>query len=185
MNVYACSITQSCPALCDPMDCSSPGYSVLVIFSGKNTGMSCHFLLQGIFPTQGSNPHLLPWQVGSLSEPPDHLHCDVKVAQSCLILCDPMDFSPPCSFVHGISQARILECIAISSSRGSSRLRDHTRASCKSPALQAYSLPRSHQGNHNTIYLFTIFIVCLPLDNSSSINTGLSVSFVNRLNPNN
>ena len=28
--------------------------------------MGCHFLLQGIFPTQGSNPHLLHWQVGSL-----------------------------------------------------------------------------------------------------------------------
>ena len=35
-------------------------------FSGKNTGVGCHFLLQGIFPTQGSNPlllHLLHWQV--------------------------------------------------------------------------------------------------------------------------
>ena len=31
-------------------------------FSGKNTGGGCLFLLQGIFPTQGSNPHLLHWQ---------------------------------------------------------------------------------------------------------------------------
>ena len=45
---------------------------------GKNTGVGCHFLLQGIFPTQGSNPGLLcllQWQVGSLApvapgEPP-------------------------------------------------------------------------------------------------------------------
>ena len=38
-------------------------------FPGKNTVVSCHFLLQGIFLTQGLNPHLLPlllWQVGSL-----------------------------------------------------------------------------------------------------------------------
>ena len=35
-------------------------------FSGKNTGVGCHFLLQGIFPTQGLNPHLLYWQVDSL-----------------------------------------------------------------------------------------------------------------------
>ena len=35
-------------------------------FSGKNTGGGCHFLLQGIFPTQGLNPHLLHWQAGSL-----------------------------------------------------------------------------------------------------------------------
>ena len=32
---------------------------------GKNTGVGCHFLLQGSFPTQGSDPHLLHWQVGS------------------------------------------------------------------------------------------------------------------------
>ena len=35
-------------------------------FPSKNTGVGCHFLLQGIFPTQGSNPHLLHWQVDSL-----------------------------------------------------------------------------------------------------------------------
>ena len=45
--------------LCDPMDCSPPGSSVYAVFPGKNTGMGCHFLLQGIFPTQGLNPHLL------------------------------------------------------------------------------------------------------------------------------
>ena len=33
---------------------------------GKNTGVGCHFLLQGIFPTQGSNLNLLHWQAGSL-----------------------------------------------------------------------------------------------------------------------
>ena len=41
-------------------------------------------------------------------------------AQSCLILWDPMDCSPQSSSVHGISQARILEWVAISSSRGPS-----------------------------------------------------------------
>ena len=43
-------------------------------FPGKNTGVGCHFLLQGIFPTQGLNPQLLRllhWQVDSL--PPHHL----------------------------------------------------------------------------------------------------------------
>ena len=35
-------------------------------FPGKNTGVVCHFLLQGIFLTQGSNPSLLHWQVDSL-----------------------------------------------------------------------------------------------------------------------
>ena len=41
------------------MDCSPPGSSVHGILLGKNTGVGCHFLLQGIFLTQGSNPGLL------------------------------------------------------------------------------------------------------------------------------
>ena len=47
--------------------------------------------------------------------------CVCEVAQSCPALCDPMDCSPPGSSVHGILQARILEWVAISFSRGSSQ----------------------------------------------------------------
>ena len=54
-----CLVTQSCPTLCNPMDCSLPGSSVHGGSPGKNTGVDCHALLQGIFPTQGSNPDLL------------------------------------------------------------------------------------------------------------------------------
>ena len=55
---------QSCLTLCDPIDCSLPGSSVHGDSPGKNSGQGCHFLLQGIFPTQGQNPHLhlLHWQ---------------------------------------------------------------------------------------------------------------------------
>ena len=53
-----------------------------------------------------------------------------EVAQSCPTLCDPMDCSLPGSSVHGILQARILEWIAISFSRGSSWPRDQTLVSC-------------------------------------------------------
>ena len=74
---------------------------------GKNTGVGCHFLLQCM-------------KVKSESE----------VAQSCPTLCDPMDSSPPGSSVHGILQARILEWIANSFSRGSSQLRDRALVSC-------------------------------------------------------
>ena len=52
------------------------------------------------------------------------------VAKSCLTLCDHMDCSPPGSSVHGIFQARILEWVATSFSRGSSWPRDQTRVSC-------------------------------------------------------
>ena len=44
--------------------------------------------------------------------------------------CNPMDCSPPGSSVHGISQARVLEWVATSFSRGSSRPRDQTQVSC-------------------------------------------------------
>ena len=44
--------------LCGPMDCSPPGSSVHGDSPGKNTGVGCHALLQGIFPNQGSNPGL-------------------------------------------------------------------------------------------------------------------------------
>ena len=54
---------------------------------------------------------------------------DMGHAQSCLTLCDPTDCSPPGSSVHGISQVRILEWVAISYSRGSSRPRDQTPVS--------------------------------------------------------
>ena len=52
--------------------------------------------------------------------------CCRLVAQSCLALCDPVDYSPQGFSVHGISQARVLECVAIFSSRGSSPPRDQT-----------------------------------------------------------
>ena len=61
-----CLVTQSCPTLCDPMDCSLPGSSVHGDSPGKNTGVGCHFLLQAIFPTQGLNQCLLHWQADSL-----------------------------------------------------------------------------------------------------------------------
>ena len=65
-----CLITQLSPTLCDLVDCSPPGSSVHGDSPGKNTGVGCHFLLQGMFPTQGSNQDLLRlphWQAGSLS----------------------------------------------------------------------------------------------------------------------
>ena len=86
-----------------------------------------------------------------------------KLLQSCLTLCDPMDYSLPGSPVHGILQARILEWVAMPSSRGSSRPRDGTRISyvscigwqifttsatweAGSPALPGDSLPTELQG---------------------------------------
>ena len=93
-----------CPTLCDPLDSSPPGLSGCGILQAKDTGVGSLSLLQGIFPTQGSNPHFLYW-------------CTCSVTQSCLTLCDTMDCNPPGSFAHKIFQARILEWVAISYSR--------------------------------------------------------------------
>ena len=61
-----CSVVQSCLTLCNAMDCSLLTVLCPWDFPGKNTGVGCHFPFQGIFPTQGANPRLLHWQVGSL-----------------------------------------------------------------------------------------------------------------------
>ena len=76
---------------CELVDCSPPGSSD---FPGKNTGVGCHFLLQGIFSTQGSNPYLLHWQWNSTLS---------SVQISCSVVSDsllPMDCSMPGFPVH-------------------------------------------------------------------------------------
>ena len=52
------SVAQSCSILCNPMDSSPPGSSCPWGSPRKNTGVVCHFLLQGTLPTKGSNPGL-------------------------------------------------------------------------------------------------------------------------------
>ena len=81
---------QSYPTLRDPIDCSPPGPRPQDS-PGKNTGVGCHFLLQGM-------------KVKSESE----------LTQSCPTLCDPIDGSPPGSRFPGILQARTMEWVAIS-----------------------------------------------------------------------
>ena len=122
-------------------------------FPSKNTGVACHFPLQGILPDQGSNLHLLCWQRDSL--PLNHQGSPntglcvcvcmcVLVAQSCPTLSTP-GFS-----VHGILQARILGWVVICFSGGSSQLQDwfqvcHTAGRfltiwATREAIQAYQL---------------------------------------------
>ena len=72
------------------------------------------------------------------------IESESEVAQPCPTLCDPMDCSKPGSSIHGISQARILEWIVNSFSRGFPQTRDQTR----SPALWADALPSEPSGNH-------------------------------------
>ena len=61
-------------------------------------------------------------------------------SQSCPTLCNPMDYSPPGSSVRGILQARILEQVAMPSSRGSAQPGETEPVSRVSPVLQVDSL---------------------------------------------
>ena len=58
ISFVVCLVAPLCPSLCDPMGYSPPGSSVHRDSPGKNTRAGCHALLQGISPTQGSNPGL-------------------------------------------------------------------------------------------------------------------------------
>ena len=83
----------------------------------------------------GAGPHHVSIAVSCLLSTIAHFkRCvhvrESEVAQSCSTLCDPMDCSLPWSSVHGIFQARVLEWVAISFSRGSSQPRDRTWVSC-------------------------------------------------------
>ena len=90
---------QSCPTLCNTMDWQPARRLCPWYFPGKDTRVGCHFLFQGIFPTQGENPPLLSlphWKVGSL---PGSVQFS-SVAQSCLTLCDLMDYGTSGIPVH-------------------------------------------------------------------------------------
>ena len=70
------------------------------------------------------------WYIGVLQQRAGSLNIESEVAQSCLTLCDPIDYSLPSSSVHGILQARIVEWVAFPFSRGSSWPRDWSRVYC-------------------------------------------------------
>ena len=85
-------LLQSCPTLCDSMDCSPPGSSVHGESPDRTTGVGCYAFLQGIFPTQIANLcllSLLHWQTGSLLLVPpgkttNSIAAAAKSLQSCL-----------------------------------------------------------------------------------------------------
>ena len=102
-----CLVTQSCLTLFDPMDCTPSGSSVHGDSPGKNTGVSCHNLLQGIFPTQGWNPGLLHCRriLYCLSHQGSPLHDLVQYQNQKIIIAikcvyKSVSFYHMCSFVY-------------------------------------------------------------------------------------
>ena len=139
----------------DPLPWDSPS---------KNTGGSCHSLLWGIFPTQGSNPHLLcllHWQADSLPLMTPAAASAAKVLQSYPTLCNPRDGSPPGSPIPGILQARTLEWVAISFSnawKGKVKVKSLSRVRLfATPWSAAYQAPLS-MGFSRQEYLFNHII---------------------------
>ena len=105
--------------------------------SGYDYSPSLLFLLASWMMSGQSYSHILtteyPWSLNRYvvqNLPTDsHYVCMCSVAQSCLTLCNPMNYTPPGSSAHGIFQARILEQAVISYSRESSQPGDQTRIS--------------------------------------------------------
>ena len=94
---------------------------------------------------------------------------EVLEAQSCLTLCDPMDYSPPGSSVPGILLARILEWVAIPFSRGSSQRRDQTHVSHIAGRFftvwancEDYDRSCTHAHTHTHTHTHTIAVVVTP-----------------------
>ena len=126
LNLLEVRVAQSCPTLCDPIDCS-PWNS-----PGQNTGVGSFSFLHRIFPTQGSNPGFLHcrrilYQLShkgspvfrrilyELSQSRYSLPGGYFTSQEFLDF-DPRDHSLPGSSVLGILQARILDWVGVSTS---------------------------------------------------------------------
>ena len=133
LSVQFSSVAQSCPTICDPMNRSTPGLPVHHQHP-EFTQTHVHQVSNAIQPSHPrsspSPPAPNPSQHQSLFQWVNSSHEVAKVLSHIQILCDTMDYSLPGSSVHGVSQARMLEWVAISFSRGSSQLRDQAHISC-------------------------------------------------------
>ena len=125
-------VIQSCLSLFNPMDCSPPVSSILGISQAKILEWVAISFSRSSRPTDQTQISCIAgrfFTIWATREPIlPHRKKKVKV-KSFPTLCDHMDCSLPGSFIHGIFQARLLEWIAISFSRGSSQPRDWTRVS--------------------------------------------------------
>ena len=119
-------VTESCPILCDSMDCSPPGSSVHGILQPRIREWVAISFSRGSFQLRVwtwvsciAGRFFIVW---ATREAHRLYNLKVKVNQSCPTLCDPTDCT-----VHGILQARVLEWVAFPFSRGSSQPRDWTQ----------------------------------------------------------
>ena len=125
-SAYCLQVFWGCPTLSDPMDCSMPvtlsftiSWSLLKLINSLETDLPfCCIQEPGL--AQGMKVKVKVLVASAMSNS----------------FVTPMDCNPPGSSVHGIFQARILVCVAISFSKGSSPPRDQTLVSCISGATR-------------------------------------------------
>ena len=135
-------IAQSCPTLCNPMDCSLPGSSVHGVFQARELEWGAISFSRGsswprdrtwIYPHCRQMLYHLSHQGSPIAKCNKATSLSLRVCsvtQSCPILCGLRDCSPSGSSIHGIFQARILDWVAISFSRGSFGPREQTHIFC-------------------------------------------------------
>ena len=144
ISLCYCLVAQLCPTVCNPMDCSPPGASVHGLsqariqewvaissykVSSRPKGRTSIFCIGRwiLYSTREAIKHTKQKQKASTILYAREVKKWSEVAQSYPTLFDPMDCSLLRSSVHGIFQARVLEWVAISFSRGSSWARDRTQ----------------------------------------------------------
>ena len=100
-------------SFCDPIDYSTPGSSVHGISQEKKTGVGCHFFLQGIFPIQGLNWHLLHCRQvlyhWATSEAPHKYQYIVSIENNCFIVQNSYE-NIYCSHKHVFIHSTFLRC---------------------------------------------------------------------------
>ena len=155
-----CLVAQSCPILCNPMDCNPSGSSVHGILQARILEWVAMPSFRGSSqPRDWIQVSLIAGRFLSIwaTREAHFYSAAAKSLQSCPTLCNPMDYRLPGSSVHGILQARILECVAMYSSRGSSQPRDRTWVSHIAGRFFTTGLPG--KPSSNTLYLFFKLIV--------------------------
>ena len=115
----SCSVTELwCLTLCHHMDCSLIGSSVHRISQARMLEWVAISFRRGSTQSKEERPLESPALAGAFFVTSATCGCWVLSLLSCVPLCDPTDCRPPGSSIHGILQARMLEWVAISFSRG-------------------------------------------------------------------
>ena len=138
-----------------------------------------HLFINGLWPfIQSRILHLFLWSVThsmtSMTRDSCTQESESEVTQSCPTLCDPMACSLPCSPFHGIFQSRVLECVAISFSRGSSQPKEWNLSL---PHCRQVLYHLSHQGSPPLLFLEKWRLHSWPLNNMGLNFAGLDFFF--------